>query len=122
VNRPQAPEIFQKAIAAIDMAGLPPPDSPDFEQAVITRYALEYASKGWNAVVTVDKEFVRVVAVPEDGIDPKKYVLGLLQHRFLEDALPILEALFAEEPAGRFLGPATRLNHARRNSPARSKS
>lgn len=77
----------------IDVTGLPPRDSPGFDQAVITRYALEYASKGWNAVVTVDKEFVRVVAVPENGIDPKKYVLGLLQHRYLEDALPILEAL-----------------------------
>ena len=75
------------------MTGLPPRDSPDFEQAVISRYALEYASKGWNAVVTVDNEFVRVVAVPEDGIDPKKYVLGLLQHHYLEDAPPILEAL-----------------------------
>lgn len=76
------------------MTGLPPRDSPDFEEAVITRYALEYASKGWNAVVTVDKKLVRVVAVPENGIDPKQYVLGLLQHRYLEDALPILEALY----------------------------
>ena len=76
------------------MTGLPPRGSPDFDQAVIARYALEYASKGWNAVVTVDDESVRVVAVPENGIDPKKYVLGLLQHRYLEDALPILEALY----------------------------
>lgn len=37
---------------------------------------------------------MRVVAVPERGIEPKKYVLGLLQHRYLEDALPILEALY----------------------------
>ena len=94
MKRPQAPEIFQKPIATIDMSGLPPRGSPDFDQAVITRYALEYASKGWNAVVTVDDEFVRVVAVPEHGIDPKKYVLGLLQHRYLEDALPIVEALY----------------------------
>ena len=61
---------------------------------MITRYALEYATKGRNAVVTVDNEFVRVVAVPENGIEPKQYVLGLLQHRYLEDALPILEALY----------------------------
>ena len=61
---------------------------------MITRYALEYANKGWNAVVTVDSEFVRVVAVPENGIEPKQYVLGLLQHRYLDDALPILEALY----------------------------
>ena len=61
---------------------------------MITRYALEYANKGWNAVVTVDSEFVRVVAVPENGIEPKQYGLGLLQHRYLDDALPILEALY----------------------------
>lgn len=94
MNRPQAPEIFQTPIAKIDMNGLPERGSPGFDQSVIARYALEYASKGWNAVVTVDDEYVRVVAVPERGIEPKKYVLGLLQHRYLEDALPILEALY----------------------------
>lgn len=94
VKRPQAPEIFQKPIATLDLAGLPSRDAPEFADAVIARYALEYASKGWNAAVTVDDEFVRVVAIPENGINPKKYVLGLLQHRYLEDALPILEALY----------------------------
>jgi hypothetical protein len=94
VNRPSAPEIFQKPVAAIDMTGLPPRSSPGFQEAVIARYALEYASKGWNAAVTVDDDFVRVVAIPENGIDPKEYVIGLLQHRYLEDALPILEALY----------------------------
>jgi len=57
VNRPSAPEIFQKPVAAIDMTGLPPRSSPGFQEAVIARYALEYASKGWNAAVTVDDEF-----------------------------------------------------------------
>jgi hypothetical protein len=95
VNRPQAPEIFQKPIAEIALTGLPARDDPGFAESVIASYALDYASKGWNVVVTVDDEFVRVVAVPEHGIDPKKYVLGLLRHRYLEDALPILEALYA---------------------------
>jgi len=72
------------------MTALPPRDSPLFAQAVMTRYALEYANKGWNAVATVDQEFVRVVAVPEKDIGPKQYVSGLLRHRHLEDALPIL--------------------------------
>lgn len=89
----QAPEIYQKSIAEIDLAGLPPRGTENFDQALITRYALDYAARGWNAVVTVDDEFLRVVAVPERGIDPKAYVLGLLNHGFLEDALPILEAL-----------------------------
>ncbi len=94
MKRPQAPEIFQKPIASLDLTGLPPRDAPEFADAVITRYALEYASKGWNAAVTVDDEFVRVVAIPENGIHPKQYVLGLLKHHYLDDALPLLEALY----------------------------
>ncbi len=94
MKHPQAPEIFQKPIASLDLPGLPSRESPGFRDAVITHYALSYASKGWNAAVTIDDEFVRVVAIPERGMDPKRYVLGLLQNGFLQDALPILEALF----------------------------
>ncbi len=92
---PQAPEIFQRPLADIELGNVPPPrHSPEFEQAVIYHFAMHYAAKGWSAVITVDDEFVRVVAVPEQGIEPKRYVLGLLQNGFLEDALPILEALY----------------------------
>ena len=89
----QAPEIYQKSVEDIDLSGLPPRGTADFDQAIITQYALEYAARGWNAVVTVDDQYVRVVAVPEQGIEPKTYVIGLLKHGYLEDALPILEAL-----------------------------
>ncbi len=41
----------------------------------------------------MDEEFIRIVAVPETGVEPKAYVLGLLQHGFLTDALPLLEVL-----------------------------
>jgi len=94
VKHPQAPEIFQKPLDTIDLTGLPPRDSRDFEQAVIMRIALDYASKGWTAAVTVSDGVARVVAIPENGIEPKEYVLGLLQHRYLDDALPLLEALY----------------------------
>lgn len=89
----QAPEIFQIPLDDLDPAGLPPRGTAEFEQAVIGRYALDYAARGWQAVVVVDDAFVRVVAVPERGVEPKAYVLGLLQNGFLEDALPVLEAL-----------------------------
>ena len=36
---------------------------------------------------------VRVVAVPQAGIEPKAYLLGLLRSGFIEDALPGLEAM-----------------------------
>ena len=87
----QAPEIFQIPLDDLDPAGLPPRGTAEFEQAVIGRYALDYAARGWQAVVAVDDAFVRVVAVPERGVEPKAYVLGLLQNGFLADLLPVKE-------------------------------
>jgi len=89
----QAPEVFQRRIDDLDLPGLPPRDTPAFDQALISHYALEYAGRGWNALVTVDNEYVRVLAIPENSVEPKAYVLGLLQNGFLDDALPILQAM-----------------------------
>ena len=91
-----APEIFQIRLADLAPGIVPAdaaPGTPAFEQAVIMHYALPYAAKGWQALVTVDPDYVRVLAIPQRGMDPKDYVLGLLRHGFLEDALPILQAL-----------------------------
>ena len=74
----QAAEIYQKPVADIDLTGLPSRGTPDFDQALILRYAMGYAARGWNAVVTVDDQYVRVVAVPEQGIEPKDYVMDCL--------------------------------------------
>lgn len=97
MHRPQAPEILQIPLAEFDASVLPAgarePGTPTFEEAVITHHALAYAARGWNALVTVDDRQIHVVAVPQDGIDPKAYVIGLLRNGFLEDALPLLEAL-----------------------------
>lgn len=90
---PQAPEIFQLPLDRIDLPGLPPHTDPGFSDAVIAQYALQYAAKGWNAAVTVSDGMVRVLAVPQQGIEPIKYLTGLCQHGFIEDALPGLEAL-----------------------------
>lgn len=90
---PKAPEIFKIKLDEIDLDGLPPRDSDGFEDAVIQYLSLKYAGKGHAAVVTVDGDYVRGVAVPADGIEPVEYVLGLLREGFLEDALPALEVL-----------------------------
>ena len=95
MNDRHAPQIFEKPIASIDLAGLPPRDSPGFGQALTARWALEYADKGWTALVTADDESVRVVAIPGQAMGPKTYALGLLKERRLQAALPILEALYA---------------------------
>ena len=52
------------------------------------------AAKGWNAAVTVSDGMVRVIAVPQSGMPPKDYLLGLLRSGFIEDALPGLEAMY----------------------------
>lgn len=44
--------------------------------------------------MVVSNGMVRVVAVPQQGIEPKAYLLGLLQHGYIADALPGLEAMF----------------------------
>ena len=92
-----APEIRQIPVKDFDTSLLPSdariPGTEAFETAVMTHFGMHYAGKGWNAAVTVDDELIRIVAVPETGVEPKEYVLGLLQHGFLEDALPLLEIL-----------------------------
>lgn len=90
----QAPEIFQTPLDSIAVEGLPPITDSGFEQAVIAHYALQYGAKGWNAVVVVSDGFLRVVAVPQEGVEPKAYLLGLLRHGYIEDALPGLEAMY----------------------------
>jgi tetratricopeptide (TPR) repeat protein len=90
----QAPEIFQRPITSLDLTGLPPTTDSGFEDAVIMQFAMQYAAKGWTAAVVVSDGMVRVVAVPQQGIEPKTYLLGLLQHGYIEDALPGLEAMY----------------------------
>lgn len=96
-SKPAAPEIFQIPVGEFDASVLPTNarkiGSDAFDMAVMTHYALHYANKGWNVAVVVNEHFIRVVAIPDNGMHPKDYVLGLLRHGFLEDALPILEAL-----------------------------
>ena len=95
MSTPQPPEIFQIPLDQIDLPGLPPKsDAAAYEQAVITHYALSYGVKGYSAAVVVSDGLLRVVAVPQAGIEPKAYLLGLLQYGYLEDALPGLEAMF----------------------------
>jgi tetratricopeptide (TPR) repeat protein len=89
----QAPEIFQIPLSQVDVAGLPPITDPAFEEAVVAHYALGYAAKGWTAAVVVSGGMVRLLAIPQHGVEPKTYLLGLLRHGYIEDALPGLEAM-----------------------------
>jgi tetratricopeptide (TPR) repeat protein len=90
---PQAPEIFKRSLDDIKLDGLPPRDDPGFEDAVLQTITLQYAAKGYTAAIVVQNGHVLGVAVPQEGVEPKQYILGLLEHRFLEDALPALEVM-----------------------------
>lgn len=90
---PQAPEIFKRSLDDIKIDGLPPRDAPGFEDDVLKVITLQYAAKGYTAVIVVQDGYVLGVAVPQEGVEPKQYILGLLEHGFLEDALPALEVM-----------------------------
>lgn len=58
---PLRPRDFPLPLDEVDPAIVPTgasPDTPEFEQAVIMHYALRYAAKGWQAIVTVNDGFV----------------------------------------------------------------
>ena len=86
MNR-KAPEIFQRPLADLTDT----PDDAGAADEVLQRVMLDYAARGFTAAVTIEDGVVRGIAVPERGIEPKEYLIGLLQQGFLEDALPSLE-------------------------------
>lgn len=90
---PQAPDIFKRSLDDIKIDGLPPRDEPGYEDHVLQAITLQYAAKGYSAAIVVQDGYVLGVAVPQEGVDPKQYIMGLLEHRFLEEALPALEVL-----------------------------
>lgn len=96
-SKPQAPEILRIPVAEFDASVLPAgartPGTEAFGNAVLMHFAARYAAKGWEAAVTVDEDIIRVLAWAGGGVGPKAYVIGLLQHRALEEALPLLETL-----------------------------
>ena len=57
----QAPEIFQIPLDDLDPAGLPPRGTPEFEQTVIGRYALDYAALGPSNVKEAAEQYKAVL-------------------------------------------------------------
>lgn len=96
-TNPQAPEILRIPVAQFDASVLPAgarnPGTDTFDNAVLMHFATKYAAKGREAAVTVEDGIIRVLAWDRGGPDPKAYVVGLLQHGALEEALPLLETL-----------------------------
>jgi tetratricopeptide (TPR) repeat protein len=95
--KPQAPEILRIPYEAFDVSVLPStarePGSEAFDNAVLIYYAAKYAAKNFDAAVTCSNGIIRVLAWARGGLEPKAYVIGLLQHRALAEALPLLETM-----------------------------
>jgi len=95
--KPQAPEILRIPYDAFDVSVLPStarePGSEAFDNAVLIYFAAKYAAKNFDAAVTCSDGIIRVLAWARGGLEPKAYVVGLLQHRALAEALPLLETM-----------------------------
>ena len=50
---PQAPEIFKKSLDDINIEGLPSREDEGFKDAVIQAMMLQYAAKGYTAMIVV---------------------------------------------------------------------
>ncbi len=95
--KPQAPEILRIPYESFDVSVLPSnarePGSEAFDNAVLIYFAAKYAKKNFDAAVTCSDGIIRVLAWARGGLEPKAYVVGLLQHRAIEEALPLLETM-----------------------------
>ena len=95
------PQFFKLPVAQFDLnllpAGARQPGSDAFNLAVVAHFATQYASKGLQAVVSVDDEEIQVLVVPSDS-DPFEFVLTMLQSGRIAEAVPYLEALVKVAP------------------------
>lgn len=95
------PSLFTLPVERFDL-GLLPQDarkigSDAFKTAVVAHFAEQYASKGQQAVVSVDDREILVLVVP-DGSDPLDFVMTMLQSGRIKEAMPYLEALAKTDP------------------------
>lgn len=68
-----------------------------FKLAVIEHFAAQYASKGQQALVSVDDDEIQVVTLPNDS-DPLDFVMTMLQSGRIKEAVPYLEAMAKTDP------------------------
>ncbi|MGV1016799.1 MAG: tetratricopeptide repeat protein [Fluviibacter phosphoraccumulans] len=89
----EAPQFVKISLNDIEIAAPIERGTPEFEQAAILQTAAEYALKGMQGFFKVEDNALWGFAFTDKTIDPKAYVLGILQDGYLEDALPMLEAM-----------------------------
>lgn len=68
-----------------------------FKQAVVEYFAEQYASKGLQALVSVDDDEIHVLTLP-NGTDPLDFVMTMLQSGRIKEAIPYLEVMTKTDP------------------------
>jgi Flp pilus assembly protein TadD len=95
------PHFFTLPVTRFDTNLLPPDarqiGTEPFKQAVLAHFAAQYASRGEQAVVSVDAKEISVLVVPR-GENPFGFVLSMLQSGRIKEATPYLEALTKTDP------------------------
>ena len=89
----EAPQFIKIPLNEVEISTPHERGTPEFEQAAILQTAAEYALKGMQGFFKVEDNSLWGFAFTDNTIDPKAYVLGILKDGYLEDALPMLEAM-----------------------------
>ncbi|WP_165493140.1 tetratricopeptide repeat protein [Hylemonella gracilis] len=95
------PSLFTLPVERFDL-GLLPHDarnigSDAFKTAVVTHFAVQYAAKRQQAVVSVNDREILVLVLPDES-DPLDFVMTMLQSGRIKEAMPFLEALAKADP------------------------
>ena len=94
----EAPQFIKIPLNEIKISNPYERGTREFEDAAILQTAAEYALKGMQGFFKIENDYLWGFAFSDKTIDPKAYVLGILQSGYLEDALPMLEAMSRTMP------------------------
>lgn len=94
----EAPQFIKIPLDQVQLSSSVKRGTPEFEEAAILQTAAEYALKGMQGFFKIEDGALWGFAFTDRSIDPKAYVLGILQGGYLEDALPMLEAMSRTMP------------------------
>lgn len=89
----EAPLFIKVPLNEVELSSPLERGTPEFEQAAILQTSMEYALKGMQGFFKIEDGAVWGFAFTDNSVDPKAYVLGILRDGYLEDALPMLEAM-----------------------------
>jgi Flp pilus assembly protein TadD len=95
------PTSFKLPVSRFDLnllpAGARTIGTDAFKTAVSLHFALQYAAKGQQVMVTVDDEEIQVLTLPTDT-EPMDFVMTMLQSGRIKEAVQYLESMDKSDP------------------------